>query len=88
MGFAGPNAIGWQDIRAFTQQTGLRFVPWELELIEALDDLYLGSMNNKITSPSTNVKGVVATASFNDGKSVKSLMGTMGLRRVRKKING
>ena len=44
-GFAGPNPIGWQDIDAFVRQSGLRLAPWELDLIEALDDLYLEALS-------------------------------------------
>lgn len=38
-GFAA-NPIGWPDIDAFLRHSGLRLAPWEISLIEQLDDLY------------------------------------------------
>jgi hypothetical protein len=40
-GFSGPNPIGWQDIDAFSRRSGTRLTPWEIELIERIDDLFL-----------------------------------------------
>jgi hypothetical protein len=37
------NPIAWTDIAAFSTLTGLRFAPWEIHLIEQLDDAYLAS---------------------------------------------
>lgn len=37
----GVSPIEWPDIDAFVRQSGVRFAPWEVEIIEALDDLYL-----------------------------------------------
>jgi hypothetical protein len=41
MGFCGPDPIGWQDIGAFVDLTGTRFAPWEIEILERVDDLFL-----------------------------------------------
>jgi hypothetical protein len=32
--------IGWPELDAFTRLTGVRLVPWEIQLIEMLDDLF------------------------------------------------
>lgn len=32
--------IGWCEIDAFVRLTGVRLVPWEIELIEMLDDIF------------------------------------------------
>ncbi len=40
-GFAGPNPIGWQDIDAFSRRSGVRLAPWEIEILERIDDLFL-----------------------------------------------
>jgi hypothetical protein len=37
----GPSPIEWPDIDAFVRYSGMRLRPWELEVIEMLDDLYL-----------------------------------------------
>lgn len=36
----GPNPISWPDIDAFVRQSGMRLAPWEIEIIEELDDLF------------------------------------------------
>lgn len=40
-GFAGPNPVGWQDLDAFIRRSGLRLAPWEIEIVEAIDDLFI-----------------------------------------------
>jgi hypothetical protein len=40
----GPSPIEWSDIDAFVRNSGLRFAPWEVEMIEALDDLLMAQM--------------------------------------------
>jgi hypothetical protein len=37
----GPLPIGWDEIDAFCRLTGTRLAPWEVEFIEALDDLWM-----------------------------------------------
>lgn len=37
----GPSPIEWADIDAFLRHTRLPLVPWEIEMIETLDDLYM-----------------------------------------------
>lgn len=41
-GFAGPLPIGWGDIDAFSRNSRISLAPWEVEILEALDDAYLG----------------------------------------------
>jgi hypothetical protein len=43
-GEAGPHPIEFPDIQAFETLTRNRLAPWEVELIEALDDAYLGAV--------------------------------------------
>jgi hypothetical protein len=40
-GFA-PEPIAWSDLDAFIRLTGARLAPWEIQLIEMLDDLFRG----------------------------------------------
>lgn len=37
----GPLPISWSELRAFMDITGRRFTAWELDMIEALDVVYL-----------------------------------------------
>lgn len=37
----GPSPLTWSDIHAFIAASGFRLVPWEIEMIEQLDDLWL-----------------------------------------------
>lgn len=38
---SGQAPVGWQDIQAFCRLTGTHLSPQDVELIEAIDDLYL-----------------------------------------------
>lgn len=40
-GFSGPNPVGWQDIDAFIRRSGTRLAPWEIEVLERIDDLFV-----------------------------------------------
>lgn len=42
-GANGPEPIQWPDIDAFRRVTGTHLSQWEIELIEALDNLYLST---------------------------------------------
>lgn len=44
VGFNGPNPITIEAIDAFIRRTGLRLDPRDIDLIEAIDDLYLAKM--------------------------------------------
>lgn len=35
------NPISWGDIDAYVRHSGLRLMPWEIRLIEELDDLFV-----------------------------------------------
>lgn len=39
----GPTPITWADIDAYSRLSGLRLQPWEIEIIELLDDRFLVS---------------------------------------------
>lgn len=43
----GAGRISWSDIDAFCRYSRISLVPWEVELIERLDDLYLVEANKK-----------------------------------------
>jgi len=43
-GFNGPNPITIEAIDAFIRRTGLRLNPYDVDLIERVDDLYLSKM--------------------------------------------
>lgn len=43
----GVKPIEWPDIDAFSRNSGRRYAPWEIEIIEAIDDLYVAEMNKR-----------------------------------------
>lgn len=45
------NPIGWPDIEAFLRLSGQRLAPWEIRLIEQLDDLYRAETNKAHAEP-------------------------------------
>lgn len=40
----GPSPITWADIDAYVRLSGVRLAPWEVEIVEALDDVWLREM--------------------------------------------
>lgn len=42
----GAAPIEWPDIDAFVRNAKVRLAPWEIEMIEDLDDLFLASVAN------------------------------------------
>lgn len=82
MGFATPNPIEWPDIKAFMFCTKEKFAPWEIELIESLDDLYLMPHTNRAQLPKAMPgKNIVRTVDITDGQGVRSLLRSVGRRR-------
>lgn len=47
----GPQPIPLSEIAALQSLAGVRLAPWEVEIIEALDDLHLASLTPQRTSP-------------------------------------
>lgn len=82
-GFAGPNPIGWRDIQAFMHVTRFRLSPWEVELLEAMDDAYL---QPQLVALKAKTAPVAATEMIdvNDTKSARALLRSIGKRRVGK----
>lgn len=74
-GFNGPSPIEWPDIDAFLRRSGMRLAPWEIELIEEIDDIYLNQH-------STAEKKENEPVSVDNAEGVKALMSGMGPRRV------
>lgn len=66
-GFSGPQPVGWTEIYAFAQLSGIVLAPWEIDLIEAVDDLYL----RRGTAPK---KPGADSASASDPAAVKALL--------------
>lgn len=44
-GANGPNPLSWQLILAWTTLTGIRLSPWEVDVIKALDGLWIKTVN-------------------------------------------
>lgn len=42
----GPVPIMWADIDAFVRLSGVRLAPWEIEIVEALDDAWLDALGS------------------------------------------
>lgn len=83
MGFSGPAPIEWPDIDAFLRASGFRVAPWELELLEAIDDLYLqAAFVSKKAAAAPKPPDVIETASMQDPRAVRSLLGSIGRRRL------
>lgn len=80
-GFSGPQPVGWPAIEAFARLFDL--APWEIEIIEALDDIYLAPDPQPVLPEGQTVK---TAASANDADGVRSVMGAVGKgRRVVKR---
>lgn len=80
-----PKPIEWPDIEAFVQRTGMRLAPWEIELIERLDDIYL-KPEPKPSAPEGQPANFVASAK--DGIGVRLVLDAVGKRRVVKRKKG
>lgn len=46
-GMSGPSPIEFPDLDAFQRASRVRLAPWEVEVIEALDDLFLKSADDR-----------------------------------------
>lgn len=78
-GFAGPNPIGWEHIDAFVRRSGFQLAPWEVELIEMIDDAFL----NPVLRTPTTAQGPQMTnmADASDTRGVRALLRSMGRKR-------
>ena len=81
-GFSGPQPIGWQDIDAFVRLSGVSLAPWEIELLEQLDDIFV---QPEPAPALPEGQAVNAAASASDGTGVKQIMGAVGKRRAVKR---
>lgn len=91
-GFNGYDPISWLAIDAFLNRAGIMLAPWEIELLEELDDIFLNPAT-KVVVPEPDVpegKQLTQLVSPKDGQAVKALMGSFGSRRVvrKRKPNG
>lgn len=43
-GFNGFDKIEWPDIDAFLRRSGVRLLPWEVEIVEDIDDIFCREM--------------------------------------------
>ncbi|WP_293510060.1 hypothetical protein [Parvibaculum sp.] len=46
-GLNGAEPISWPDIDAFMRMTGNRLAPWEIQLLESLDNIFLSALSKK-----------------------------------------
>jgi len=67
VGFSGPQPVGWIEIDAFARLSGIALAPWEIGLIEAIDDLYL----RRGVKPPT---AATESASASDPAAVRALL--------------
>ena len=44
----GPAPLEWPDIDAFLRRSSLDLAPWEVEVIEDLDDLYMSEAAKRV----------------------------------------
>lgn len=68
----------WTDIDAFTRRAGVRLAPWEIRIIERLDDLYLTPEAKP--PPPPEGEEVIAVASPSNASGVRALLGSIGRR--------
>ncbi|KRA42092.1 hypothetical protein [Devosia sp. Root635] len=47
----GATPITWADLDAYSRLSGMRLLPWEIEIIEQLDDAYLTSTREQEDTP-------------------------------------
>ena len=85
VGFSGPQPITFADLDAFVRHGGLRLAPWEIAIIEQIDDIYL-SDDHKPTAPEG--QPVKALAAPSDIQGVRSILGSVGTRRKAKRKKG
>lgn len=78
-GFAGPNPVGWQDLDAFVRQTGFPLAPWEVEIVEAIDDAFLNPALRTPAAPPG--QQMTNTADASDTRGVRALLRSMGRKR-------
>lgn len=76
-GFAAPNPVSWQDIDAFVRQIGFPMAPWEVEIIEAIDDAFL----NPILRAAMKTPQATNTVDASDTRGVRALLRSMGRKR-------
>jgi hypothetical protein len=55
---AGPSPIEWPDIDAFMRRARVRLAPWEIELIEDLDDTYLAAQSAEAKSKADRQRAI------------------------------
>lgn len=78
-GFSGPAPVGWQDIDAFARRSGIRLAPWEIEVIEAIDDAFISPVDpDKPVVP----EGARRAAAPDDVDGVRAIMRSMGKRKT------
>jgi hypothetical protein len=84
VGFSGALPLAWHDIDAYCRLTRTRFAPWEIEILEALDDSFLRPDAAAAPAPLVLPDGqrVRAIASFDNGAAVKALMGSIAGKRI------
>lgn len=75
-GFNGPQPVEWPAIEAFARL--FDFAPWEIELLEALDDIYLAPDPKPVLPEGQAVK---VAASARDAEGVRSVLGGVGKGR-------
>lgn len=73
VGMSGPQPITWSDIDAFVRRTGHHLAPWEIVMIETIDDIFLQAGSNP-----TAANGQTPSR---DGSAVRSILGAVGVRR-------
>lgn len=56
----GPVPIEWTDISAFCLHAGLRLAPWEVAIVEALDDAWLLAMAKDAPKPGDPKRPVIS----------------------------
>lgn len=76
-GFSGPEPVTWSDIDAYARRAGIRLAPWEVRIIERIDDLYL-TPEPKPTLPEG--EEAVAVASPSNGSGIRAILGSIGRR--------
>lgn len=46
----GPAPISWSDIAAFQRVAGVRLAPWEVEIIEMIDAIFLAQVDKNFSA--------------------------------------
>lgn len=80
-GFNGPQPIDFQEIDAFVRVSRFPLRPWEVQIIEDIDDAFLQPAYRKAADVRNRSTSATPMVSARDGAAVSRMMRSMGVRK-------